>query len=86
MVSVQLHNILMHVFHVFLYITLILGTYAFILDKIRVDNYQTENYQDQPPVAQGMYVGTVAGPIPPGQTSKVDEVKNQLTQIGWESK
>ena len=45
MVSVQLHNILMHVFHVFLYITLILGTYAFILDKIKGDNYQTDNYQ-----------------------------------------
>ena len=40
MVSVQLHNILMHVFHVLLYITLILGTYAFIIDKIKGDNYQ----------------------------------------------
>lgn len=81
MVSVQLHNILMHVFHVFLYITLILGTYAFILDKIRVDNYQTENYQDQQPVAQGMYVRTVARPIPPGQTSKVDEVEADIKKI-----
>ena len=81
MVSVQLHNILMHIFHIFLYITLILGTYAFILDKIRVDNYQTENYQDPPPVAQGMYVRTVPRPRPPGQKSKVDEVEADIKTI-----
>lgn len=79
MVSVQLHNILMHVFHVFLYITLILGTYAFILDKIRGDNYQTENYQDQQPVTQGMFAGVVPGPKP--QISKVDEVDADIKKI-----